>query len=278
MPNKTVIYDLDLSEKRVNMLSNPDLKDGLLTYLNGINAVSSGRWAMAKGFRKAYENMSKETRLNEDGQQVKRFETSGKFYKFVGIKDANASQLLNACYLNDSFTADGHSLEEYGFSIGKVYALHARFKDGQDSAGHPTYNTSAILDFFEYALNKLLLKENIADIAKLSDKGLLNAIKTYDESIKATEQATEQAAEQATEQATEQTTEQATEQTDVTTLEISRDNMLAFARAYTHDYDVDLISDLVADLIAGKGDNPIYTLCDIVKPLMNKYGIKQIRQ
>ena len=193
MPNtKPIIYDLDLSEKRVNMLSNPDLKDGLLTYLNGINAVSSGRWAMAKGFRKAFENMSKETRLDENGQQVKRFETSGKFYKFVGIKDANASQLLNACYLNDSFTSDGHTLEEYGFSIGKVYALHARFKDGQDAKGNPTYNTQDMQAFFEYALTKILLKESITDIAKLSDKGLLNAIKTYDESLKPQEQTQEQ--------------------------------------------------------------------------------------
>ena len=54
--------------------------------------------------------------------------------------------------------------------------------------------------------------------------------------------------------------------------------MLTFARAYTCNYDIDLISDFIADMIAEKGDSPVITLCDIVKPLMNKYGVKQIRQ
>ena len=163
---KTGVYEMELSEKKVAYLSNPAVKEGLLIYLTSNSKIASARWDSARGFKQAFDNRDKETVINEDGKPVPRWDTKSKFYKFVGITDANGSQLFNAVDFDDNNTVDGRKLSEVGFTVGKVYALSSMLEDGE------------FLEFLEYGA-KVVASDRIEDIARLSDKGLINLIKSF---------------------------------------------------------------------------------------------------
>ena len=167
----TNVFTTELTEVKLNSIINPDLKEGLLTMIKGMADVSQGRWTTAEGLYKAFNNYEKEVRIDDEGNEVKRFATKGKFYEFINVKDANGSQMINAVEFNDLVNVDGKSLKDHGFTVGKVYTLASMV--GNDD----------LLTFFEYAVKAMHVK-SVSDMARLSDKGLINMVKSWKESLK----------------------------------------------------------------------------------------------
>ena len=164
------VFTTELTEVKLNSIINPDLKDGLLTMIKGMADVSQGRWTTAEGLYKAFNNYEKEVRTDDEGNEIKRFATKGKFYEFINVKDANGSQMISAVEFNDLVNVDGKSLKDHGFTVGKVYTLASMV--GNDD----------LLMFFEYAVKAMHVK-SVSDMARLSDKGLINMVKSWKESL-----------------------------------------------------------------------------------------------
>ena len=164
------VFTTELTEVKLNSIINPDLKEGLLTMIKGMADVSQGRWTTAEGLYKAFNNYEKEVRTDDEGNEVKRFATKGKFYEFINVKDANGSQMISAVEFNDLVSIDGKSLKEHGFTVGKVYTLSSMV--GNDD----------LLMFFEYAIKAMHVK-SVSDMARLSDKGLINMVKSWKDSL-----------------------------------------------------------------------------------------------
>ena len=282
---------MELTENRINGLTCPEVKTGLLQFNKALTDIKNNAWTAARGLKQAVDNIDKEVKYiyDENGEKVTdnkgefetrpRFKSKSAFYQWVGYKDSNASQLITAVEFNDNFSIDGVTLEQAGVSVRKVYTLAS--KVGNDD----------LMEFLTYAFDVLHSKDLNA-LARVSDKSLIDLVDAWKQEAgkevkkqstkqEATKQeATKQEAtkQEATKQeATEQeATEQeatATEQEATETTE--QPPMMVLYQSLTQLYDDVEVG--CVDLVAVTCGTDTAHAKRVINMICDRYGIKKIK-
>ena len=182
-------YDKLVTVDRINALSVPEVKEGMLGFITAIKDVSNARWRGAHALKLAYDNKDKETVFDPVKKTTKsKFDTDKKFFEFLGFGQVDGCVLVKAVeysqntgltvasknedgsfiYDNDgNIVSEFLTLEDLGFSTTKVYDLCRGVGDDWE-------------EFKTYALT--VMKEvDIRSLSALSDKGLRNLIEAWKE-------------------------------------------------------------------------------------------------
>ena len=169
---------MELTENRINGLTCPEVKTGLLQFNKALADIKNNAWVAARGLKQAVDNIDKEVKYiyDENGERVTdnkgefetrpRFKSKSAFYQWVGYKDSNASQLITAVEFNDNFSLDGVTLEQAGVSVRKVYTLAS--KVGNDD----------LMEFLAYAF-EVLHSKDLSALARVSDKSLIDLVDAW---------------------------------------------------------------------------------------------------
>lgn len=158
-----------LTQEGINALANVELKKEVQNFYTAGQGISNARWIMAQ----AIYNVVTDELFEDD------FDSDSEFYSFVGLKKANASQLVNAV---DFMKRNGFDFNVY--SVGKAYTLSTLTDDEFNS-------------FMDYC------NENGYVTTAMSDKALQELVKAWKNPTVVEEQTVEAEAEAEAEQATE---------------------------------------------------------------------------
>ena len=274
-------YIMELTENRINGLTCPEVKTGLLQFNKALTDIKNNAWVAARGLKQAVDNIDKEVKYiyDENGERVTdnkgefetrpRFKSKSAFYQWVGYKDSNASQLITAVEFNDNFSIDGLTLEQAGVSVRKVYTLAS--KVGNDD----------LMEFLTYAF-EVLHSKDLSALARVSDKSLIDLVDTWKQEAgkEVKKQATKQEATKQEATATEQeaTKQEATEQEATETTEqeaTEQPPIMVLYQSLSQLYDdtevgcVDLV-EVTCGTDTAHAKRVINMICD-------RYGIKKIK-
>ena len=235
-----LVLSRELSEKKLATLTEGLVKENLNTYFTSMQGIAKSTWTAYKAFSVAYANMASEKVKNPEGLEIDRFKTKGQFYDFVGVNDSTGSLMLRAVGFNAVFSIDGKSLEDMGFSAGKVDML-SRVGEYKPAKGEEaaTYDAATFTKFLNYVAKRIGL--DITALATMSDASLKALIKEWTEEGKPEEPKPMQ--EKQEKQEKQETIEEKQETTEEKQ-EITRETIFSYIDGYTGG-DLKKVSELI---------------------------------